>query len=1018
MWLFCTNGCISFSLSAQVLEISFEMCAHESNASISATSIDSLIELRDFEHAEKAIKKHINYFKNAKQWDCYFKSGMQLVTLQMQIQDSSCITEATKMLRMYDSLAYDQPRIVNNLYMDMGNYYAEDRSFTAATHIYDRALKFANEHLSHDTASLAKLYNNIGSFYMYIGNYEESANFLENALSFNMSLPKTAASIEASVNNYINLGIIFKELGKYDEAVDYYLNALKINQQGDSSIVVGKIHYNLAYAYYYKGDYFVGITSALLAENVFKYVLGEEHGFLVVSYNLISQFYEQLQDDRAAVYMQKALDLSLRLYGSSHTRVAIQHLRIGGYHNNENNHSPAIQHLTEAVRIFRLDQAANTRFLIESYQKLMDVYGSQGTAVDSIKKYADLSLEFEKLIFGERNHRYSDTYDALIVFLITSGKYAAAEHYLKQSFYNNTSVYDTLGSLNLSETDEYIDQAMAVKTLLRCAELEKSRMKKNGFNIDRWNQAQAYLDQAVQMKREMTHYFNNNIREEGEHSMDIELTKIELYLRFLQDLPPDKLESQVFHAFELYKGTKLLQSRLTQEVWSNMGLPDSLINVDDQYAATIDSIEQNLTYERTSDLIERLSTKRNERAAFNDQMAQEYPEYKVAISDSNLVGLETIQHTLNEEEVIFQYIFDEFTESYYTLVVDKQDVEAYVYPIPTSFNTQVEELHTLLGSLSLNRKAKRDRFIDLSNELYTILIAPFEAHLQNKQKIIVLGDQLTHFIPFEVLLKENSKVGFQDLEYLLRQYEISYHYSATMYYQSVKNEVDIQHVFAFAPVFDNVQNEKEIIDHTVNEVAALRATDASGEYFPLKFSRQEVQSIAQLFNSAERTSDVALYEQADKRRLIHALQSDYDVIHIASHSFVNELYSGASGIACFQADTTSKFNDLQLSELQNLRVNADLVTLSSCESGIGKMVLGEGLIGLNRGLIFSGANNVIFSQWKVYDKFTSEFMREFYKHFLNGKTYSAALQSTKLDMIKKSSTTSPQYWSAFLLIGR
>ena len=105
-------------------------------------------------------------------------------------------------------------------------------------------------------------------------------------------------------------------------------------------------------------------------------------------------------------------------------------------------------------------------------------------------------------------------------------------------------------------------------------------------------------------------------------------------------------------------------------------------------------------------------------------------------------------------------------------------------------------------------------------------------------------------------------------------------------------------------------------------------------------------------------------------------------------------------------------------EIYNLQINSDLVVLSSCESGLGELLTGEGMMGLNRSFVYAGVPNVIFSLWKVLDQVGSEMMIEFYKEVLSGKSYSAALRATKLKMLANEATASPEFWSAFLLIGR
>jgi CHAT domain-containing protein len=110
-------------------------------------------------------------------------------------------------------------------------------------------------------------------------------------------------------------------------------------------------------------------------------------------------------------------------------------------------------------------------------------------------------------------------------------------------------------------------------------------------------------------------------------------------------------------------------------------------------------------------------------------------------------------------------------------------------------------------------------------------------------------------------------------------------------------------------------------------------------------------------------------------------------------------------------------NLIYANEIQFKNINADLVVLSSCESGIGQFVAGEGLIALNRSFIYSGAKNVLFSLWKVSDKYSSELMIDFYKSYFENQSYTTALRQAKLKMLTDATKAQPKYWSAFVLMG-
>ena len=204
------------------------------------------------------------------------------------------------------------------------------------------------------------------------------------------------------------------------------------------------------------------------------------------------------------------------------------------------------------------------------------------------------------------------------------------------------------------------------------------------------------------------------------------------------------------------------------------------------------------------------------------------------------------------------------------------------------------------------------------------------------------------------------------------------------------------------------------------QTSGLRAFNENGTYAPLPESERETKTIIQLFEAQGNDDNgIALRKRANEETLKTYLSKPYRFIHIAGHSFANLDNPKFSGIACADAENSSKEDGiLYTSEIYNLNIKADLVSLSSCESGYGKIELSEGVIGLNRAVIYAGGKNVLFSLWKVFDKLSADLMIDFYKEVLEGKSYAAALRTAKLNILNKEATASPHYWSAFLLIGR
>lgn len=147
---------------------------------------------------------------------------------------------------------------------------------------------------------------------------------------------------------------------------------------------------------------------------------------------------------------------------------------------------------------------------------------------------------------------------------------------------------------------------------------------------------------------------------------------------------------------------------------------------------------------------------------------------------------------------------------------------------------------------------------------------------------------------------------------------------------------------------------------------------------------------------------------------------DYHILHFATHGLINNRYPSLSSLLLSTVDERghSRNGLLQLRDIYGLRLNADLVVLSGCQTGLGEEFDGEGLVGLTQGFLYAGSKSVIVSLWNVQDQATARLMSDFYREMLEeGTVPSAALRRAKLKMYERGAWRAPFYWSAFVIVG-
>jgi CHAT domain-containing protein len=191
-------------------------------------------------------------------------------------------------------------------------------------------------------------------------------------------------------------------------------------------------------------------------------------------------------------------------------------------------------------------------------------------------------------------------------------------------------------------------------------------------------------------------------------------------------------------------------------------------------------------------------------------------------------------------------------------------------------------------------------------------------------------------------------------------------------------------------------------------------------------SETEARNIYSAFKKNSEMSELVLFRNATEDRMKLSDLNNFKYIHIASHGFVNQEEPEFSGVV-FNADSTREDGILFSGEIYGLNLNCEMISLSACETGLGKIKEGEGIIGITRALIYAGAKNVNVSLWKVDDFSTSQLMTIFYSQlaeleFPESKyssiNYATYLRNAKQQMIKERTYSHPLYWSSFVLVGK
>jgi CHAT domain-containing protein len=248
---------------------------------------------------------------------------------------------------------------------------------------------------------------------------------------------------------------------------------------------------------------------------------------------------------------------------------------------------------------------------------------------------------------------------------------------------------------------------------------------------------------------------------------------------------------------------------------------------------------------------------------------------------------------------------------------------------------------------------------------------------------------------------------------LTENHGISYAYSASLLNPGLQRTRKAGgNLLAFGnPDFGRKQGNA-IVDW-IRSLDSLKPILRGDGFEPLPNAESEVRGIAGLFQHPSVFTGREATERCFKENA-----PNYKIIHLATHHLTSDRQPMYSKIVLSQKADGGEDGFLQTYEIYNLQLNADLVVLSGCSTGLGKLSRGEGLIGMSRAFLYAGAPSLVVSLWPVDDESTAVLMKSFYAHLKQGMDKSKALQRAKIDMMRtNASYADPFFWGPFVLIG-
>ncbi|MEM7101627.1 MAG: CHAT domain-containing protein [Bacteroidota bacterium] len=933
--------------------------------------------LAGFEVAEQA-------FRETESWENVVYSLIRQAELLHSFQVNMghmALPRAEQALVIMETKITPSRHLTLRLYNSLGYAYAKKLDYDNSKKYLDKAL--AINTAPFDSLAMLRTYEGLGKLEMLSGNDEGAINNLKKGASL---YPKSGNVNHVNSSGLLNdYATVLCTMGDYDQSLDYLqrrLNLVTKMTDNDHPEVLNTLYY-IGNVYYYAEDYANALTFYNTVKPEWEKQLDSTHAYLASLYSAMADMYWGTEDYKSAMeHYDLAATLEMAYLGEEKATIddlmtdsASVFTEIGDYDNAMKYYNKALEyrkakygHRSELVGGCN-NYIANAFRQKKEYRKSLEIYQ------ESIRI---LVVDFEE----------EDVYvNPSLDLPCTSDKYLLDALHAKADLF--FKIYE-------NESQDIKDLEAAFQTYLHAAELiDKIRLspKSSGSKLF-WSQK----------------------------ALPIYEGGINIAYTLHQSTNDKNYIEEAFRLAEKSKSFQLLANLQENEAMEFSGIPDSIREEERAIKEQIAETERKIFFEKKKSepnkgkiklWDDRLLALKLEYDKFIIQLEKKFPDYYNLKFNIGAVDLKVVRRILFKSDKDFLIEIFEGENYVFIFSISKKKFDVKRLENNFELTASINQLRQSISDIRFVRAEPVASFNQMTRHgrsLFNLLLSDIIDVDGVVDNLIVIPDGKFSNIPFEILLTEdvaNKERQYAKLPYLIRQTTISYGNSATLLVGTnnlIRGKRKEQFI-GFAPEYQFSSEEIAGYD--------LVSRDSLGGLADLKFNIEETQKAASLFRGRVFDGKDATESNFKKE----ALSSR--IIHLAMHALVDNEAPSYSKLLFYPENESGEDGMLNTYELYNMQLGADLVVLSACNTGRGKLVKSEGVQSLARGFLYSGCPSIVNTQWTVDDESTSLLMQHFYKNLAQGKPKDLALKEAKITLLKESdpAIAHPYYWAGFVLNG-
>ncbi len=877
-----------------------------------------------------------------------------------------------------------------NVLNDMALVFSRLGEVEKAFDHYHRALELWNQ--LEDELDKAATLAGLGALHYTAGELQRARDLYNQALA----LYRAAGEPRREATTLSSLGIVHRMLGDTDEARRCYERALEIARGTENHSLEVVVLLNLGSLHKTQGELQLALahyTGALrLARE-----LGDARGERTVL-SFLGLIYRELDEpEKALEYLEPALDLARQAEAPGDE--AQTAMSIGWVYDDLRQPEAALEHFDLALARSREAQARRTElYTLLGIGRCQRRMGQLAAAQETLRRALDLQRD---LGYGI----------AEIDILRETGKIQLA---LRQTAAARATLHH---ALERSRALESPPREALIRASLARAHRDLGDLTAARAEIERALAIHASLRTKV-ASPELRASFRSRRYEDHELYIDLLMT---LHRRH----PEQGLAAAALAASETARARGLVELLAEAGVDVRGGIDPELKQQERDSGRRLSWVQGNLVRElakkqrhadRVAELRRQLAAVRRQREQLEWEIRRRHSRY-ADIHYPQPLGLDGIRELLDERTALLEYALG--SERSFLFVVTRERFEVHELAPAAEIGELVQRLR---GASARSGRRLAGRLRQTASQLYDRLIAPAATALADVDRLLIAPDRELYYLPFEALLGESQA-------YLLDRWAVAYVPSATVLaglrQQPASAAAGRRARFVgFGDPFYPDASYPGVATEAgeplaTRESLAIDGQDPTGRgwrWRPLPASGEEVRAISQLYPA----DDVAIYLGTAAREdnvKNNPRLSGSRRVHFASHGMLDDRDPAYSGLLLSLDPESEEDGLLQVHEIFNLSLAADLVVLSACDTGLGKQVRGEGILGMSRAFLYAGASGLVVSLWQVADTSTAELMVRFYRHLEAGDDTIDALRAAKLELSEDAAYAHPFHWAPFILVG-